>query len=212
LKAGIPFYGPVSAVRIGYKDGKYIINPTMHEIETGELNLLISGQGDTINMIECDADETSEDLIREAFRLGVEELQKIHKQQLAFIGQTEVHPKEISFNKPSENILKWVEEYMHGARFQAMTGNTKVSFNELYSVYEQELIKLAKERPADDMSDEFSESKVKLALFQVAKHSIRDRVLHESKRIDDRTVMDIRPLFCEAGLLPRVHGSGLFWR
>lgn len=93
----------------------------MHEIETGELNLLLSGQGDTINMIECDADEVSEDLIREAFRLGVEEMQKIHTQQSAFIAQTEVHPKEISFNKPSEAILAWVENYIHGDRFQAMT-------------------------------------------------------------------------------------------
>ncbi len=212
LKAWIPFYGPVSAVRVWYKDGQYIINPTLHEIETGELNLLISGQWDSINMIECDADEASEDLIREAFRLGVEEMQKIHKAQSDFIAQTEVHPKEISYNKPSDALIKWIEEYITPERFKAMTGNAKVGFNDLYYTYEQELLKLGKEHVADETQEDFTESKIKIGLFQVVKHYIRDRVLHESLRLDDRTVMDIRPLFCEVGLLPRVHGSGLFWR
>jgi polyribonucleotide nucleotidyltransferase len=184
----------------------------MHEIETGELNLLISGQGDTINMIECDADEASEDLIREAFRLGVEEMQKIHKMQSDFIAQTEVNPKEISYNKPTEALLQWVEDFITADKFKAMTGNAKVGFNELYYTYEKELMAAGKEHIADDTKEDFTESKIKLALFQVVKHLIRDRVLHESIRLDDRTVMDIRPLYCEAGLLPRVHGSGLFWR
>lgn len=212
LKAGIPFSGPISAVRIGYKDGQYIINPTLNEIETGELNLLISGQGDTINMIECDADEANEDLIREAFRLGVEEMQKVHKAQSDFISQTEVHPKEISYNKPSDELLARVEEYLTADKFKAMTWNAKVGFNDLYYIYEKELIASGKSHIQDETMEHFTESKIKLALFQVVKHRIRDRVLHESIRLDDRTVMDIRPLYCEAGLLPRVHGSGLFWR
>lgn len=212
LKAGIPFHGPISAVRIWYKDGQYIINPTLNEIETGELNLLISGAGDTINMIECDADEASEDLIREAFRLGVEEMQKIHKAQSDFIAQTEITPKEIAYNKPSETVLQWVETYLTADKFGAMTGNAKVGFNDLYYTYEQELLKTGKEQASEETQEEFTDSKIKLALFQVVKHRIRDRVLHESIRLDNRTIMDIRPLYCEAGLLPRVHGSGLFWR
>lgn len=211
-KAGIPFYWPVSAVRVWYKDGQYIINPTQHEIETGELNLLLSGEGDTINMIECDGAEVSEDLIREAFRLGVEEIQKIHKVQKDFIAQTEVHAKEIMYNKPSEALLQRVEAYLTADKFAAMTGNTKVAFNDLYYTYEQELLELAKDNISDDTNADFTVSKCKIALFNVVKHRIRDRVLHEAKRLDDRTVMDIRPLYCEAGLLPRVHGSGLFWR
>lgn len=57
----------------------------------------------------------------------------------------------------------------------------------------------------EEQHDEFSDAKIKLAIFQVIKHRIRDRVIHEQKRIDDRTVMDIRQLYCEVGLLPRVH-------
>ena len=88
----------------------------------------------------------------------------------------------------------------------------KVGFNDLYYTYEQELLKTGKEQASEETKEEFSDSKIKLALFQVVKHRIRDRVLHESIRLDNRTIMDIRPLYCEAGLLPRVHGSGLFWR
>lgn len=218
LKAGIPFDGPVSAVRIGYKDGKYLINPTLDEIETGELNLLISGQGDTINMIECDADEVSEDLIREAFRIGVEEIQKAHKMQNEFIAQCgEIVQKTISYNKPSAALLAWIEGIITKEKFADMTGFSKVGFNDLYYQYEQECLTAAKahladENTSDEDKAEFTDSKIKIAVFQVVKHYIRDRVLDEKLRLDDRTIMDIRPLYCEAGLLPRVHGSGLFWR
>ena len=163
-------------------------------------------------MIECDADEANEELIREGFRLGVEEMQKIHKVQSDFIAQCEVHPKTISYNKPSDELLTRMEEYLTADMFKAMTGGAKVSFNDLYYTYEKAAIEGAKDKIDDSTNEHFSVAKIKLALFQVVKHRIRDRVLHEALRIDDRTVMDIRPLFCETGLLPRVHGSGLFWR
>ncbi|MEI7477320.1 MAG: hypothetical protein WCJ81_02035 [bacterium] len=189
-----------------------MINPTIEEIETGELNLLLSGQGDTINMIECDSKEASEELMKEAFRLGMEEIAKAHAMQQAFIKQCTISPKEIAYNKPSQALLDWVATVITPEKFSAMTGNAKVAFNDLYYQYEKESIVAAKEHIADETKEDFTEAKVKLAVFQVIKHYIRDRVLHESKRIDDRTVLDIRPLYCEVGLLPRVHGSGLFWR
>ncbi len=216
-KAGIPFYGPVSAVRVGYKDGNYIINPSAEQIETGDLNLLIAGADEIINMIECDGNEVSEEIINEAFRLGVEEMKKIHKAQSDFLAGTEISGKEISYNKPSDALLEWTEKYITPEMFQAMTGNSKVPFNDLYYTYEKWAMKAVKELLAngtipEEQHDEFSDAKIKLAIFQVIKHRIRDRVIHEQKRIDDRTMMDIRPLYCEVGLLPRVHWSGLFRR
>lgn len=216
-KAGIPFAWPVSAVRIWYKDGNYIINPTVEEIETWEMNLLIAGPGDTINMIECDAKEVSQEIIDGWFKLGVEEIQKIHAKQKEFLSQFDIPQKEISYNKPSEKMLAWMNSFITSEMFEAMTGNTKVPFNDLYYTYEKQAIATLPEHiqtasiPEDELG-EWTNSKVKLALFQVIKDRIRDRVLQQQKRIDDRTVLDIRPLYCEAGLLPMVHGSGLFWR
>lgn len=231
LKSGIPFTGPVSAVRIGYKDGQYIINPTLDEIETGELNLIVAGAGEIVNMIECDAKEAPEALIREAFRLGVEELNKVHAMQNTFIAACvaadahDITPKTISYNKPSDALLTWVGTIITPEKFAAMTGHTKAPFNELYTQYEQECLDAVHAHVAtiivpeslsdadkDALKAEFTSTKIKLAVFQVVKHYIRDRVMLEGKRLDDRGMKEIRPLYVEAGLLPRVHGSGLFWR
>jgi polyribonucleotide nucleotidyltransferase len=219
-KAGIPFAGPVSAVRIGYKDGAYIINPTLHEIETGEMNLIVAGAGAIVNMIECDAKEASEEVIREAFRLGIEELAKVHAMQNEFISACgDIAPKTISYNKPSSELLSRVESVITPEKFAAMTGHTKTPFNELYTLYEAECVEKAhahRDSEESAMDDErkasFSALKVKLAVFQVIKNYIRDRMFATGKRLDDRGIKDIRPLYVEAGLLPRVHGSGLFWR
>lgn len=78
-------------------------------------------------MIECDADEVNEDLIREAFRLGVEEIQKVHTMQQDFITACGViEKKEIAYNKPSDDLLHWVETVITPEKFAAMTGHAKV--------------------------------------------------------------------------------------
>jgi polyribonucleotide nucleotidyltransferase len=93
-----------------------------------------------------------------------------------------------------------------------MTGFGKESFNDLYYKYEKEVLDICKEKIADTEQEDFTESKVKMAVFHVIKYFIRSRTLQTGKRIDDRGEKDIRPLYCEVGVLPRVHGSGLFWR
>lgn len=77
MMAGIPFDGPVSAVRIGRKDGQLIINPTIEQIETGELNLIISGKKGSLNMIELDAREVADDILQQAFELAQQQLDMI---------------------------------------------------------------------------------------------------------------------------------------
>ena len=93
-----------------------------------------------------------------------------------------------------------------------MAGNTKVSFNDLYYTYEKEVLELAKEKMENDTDGHFTHSKVKMAVFDVIKKFIRHRTVAESIRIDDRSPDDIRPLYCEVDVLPRVHGSALFRR
>ena len=93
-----------------------------------------------------------------------------------------------------------------------LIGNTKVSFNDHYKLFERHCLALAKEHIADDTNEDFTESKIKMAVFDVIKHVIRDRTLHENLRVDDRSMTDIRPLFMQVDTAPRVHGSGLFRR
>ena len=93
-----------------------------------------------------------------------------------------------------------------------MTGNGKVSFNDLYYTYEKEVLDLAKEKMANDTDGHFSYSKVKMAVFTVIKNFIRHRTITEGIRIDNRNVEEIRPIYCEVDSLPRVHGSAIFRR
>lgn len=163
-------------------------------------------------MIECDAAEVSEELIDKAFALAQEEVNKLCKVQNEFLKKCTVTAKEIAYNKPSDALLAYVQGIITPDKFAAMTGNSKVGFNVLFYQYEKEVLELAKEKISNDEESDFTVSKIKIAVFQVVKHYIRDRVLHDGKRIDDRDMFTIRPLYCEVGLLPRVHGSGLFRR
>lgn len=163
-------------------------------------------------MIECDGAEVSEELLDKAFNLGQQEINKLCKIQAEFLAKCSISAKEIKYNKPSDALMAYVQGIITPDKFLAMTGHTKVSFNELFNQYQDEVLTLAKDHIADENQEDFTTSKIKIAVFNVIKHYIRDRVLHEGKRIDDRDLVTIRPLYCEVGLLPRVHGSGLFWR
>lgn len=212
MASGLPFDGPVGAAQIAYVDWKYIINPTNQELEKAELNLLVAWKKDSINMIEDESNEVSKDIIKEAFRIGQEEINRSCQFQLDYLAQLSISPKEPAFNKPSHELEEAVHNFLWEEKFQAMTGNTKVSFNDLFYNYEKECLEHFKAEIEDENNAEYSESKVKMAFFNAVKYFIRWRTLNTWKRVDDRWQLDIRPLYCEVGLFERTHGTGLFWR
>ncbi len=212
MAAGIPFDGPVGAAQIGYIDEKFIINPTSEEITRSMFNLVVAGKKGTINMIEADGAEVPADLMKKAFEVGQKAIDQSCDFQLEFLKKLDVAKKEIIYNKPSADLISFVSNILTKDKLNAMAGNSKVPFNELYSLYEKEAIELCKEHIEDKEKEEFTEAKVKMAVFAIIKKFIRSRTLETGKRIDDRDVKDIRSLYCEVGLLPRVHGAGLFRR
>ena len=163
-------------------------------------------------MIECGAKEAPKDLLKEAFVIAQKEIDKSCDMQTEFLKKLTITKKEIIFNKPSEALIAHVKSILTADKLDAMTGNAKVGFNELYSKYEKEALEVCKENIADKEQTDFTESKVKMASFYVVKYFIRSRTLKTGKRIDDRDQKDIRPLYCEVDALPRVHGAGLFRR
>ena len=212
MASGIPFDGPVGAAQIGYIDGQFIINPTRTQLKTSLFALLVAGKKGSINMIECEASEVPEELLKEAFVVGQKAIDDSCDYQAEFLAKLPVSPKTITYNKPSDALIAYVSSIITHDKLEAMTGNSKVPFNDLMSLYEKETLALAKEYATEENKEEFSEAKVKMAVFQVIKYFIRHRTIDTGKRIDDRTVMDIRPIFCETGLFPRTHGTGLFRR
>lgn len=212
MAAGIPFDGPVGAAQIGYLDGEFIVNPTLEQLEKSELNLLVAGKKGSINMIECEGKEFPDDLMKKAFDLGQKVIDEACDWQLEFLKTLEIKTQEITFNKPSEGTMQLVDQVLTAERLEAMAGNTKTPFNELYSQYEKEALALAAEKAESEQASEYTESKIKMGVFNAIKKFIRSRTIETGKRIDDRGELDIRPLYCEIDNLPRVHGSGLFWR
>ena len=212
LAAGIPFDGPVGAAQIGYLDGQFIINPSLEQLEKSDLNLLVAGKKGSINMIECEGKEFPDELMKEAFTLWQKVIDESCDWQADFIKTLEIKHQEVSFNKPSEKTMEFINSYLTTEKLNAMAGNTKTPFNELYNLYEKDILTLAKEQLNEENEADFTESKLKMGVFNAIKAFIRSRTIETGKRIDDRGILDIRPLYCETDNLPRVHGSGLFWR
>jgi polyribonucleotide nucleotidyltransferase len=158
-------------------------------------------------MIECAANEVPEDILNQAFEIGQQEINASCDYQTAFLKKLNVQKLEIVYNKPSEELIAYVSQILNHDKLDALAGNTKVPFNTLFSEYEKEVLSLAKEHIGDSANEDFTESKVKMAVFNVIKHFIRHRTLDTGKRIDDRGIKDIRPLYTEVGVLPRVHGA-----
>jgi polyribonucleotide nucleotidyltransferase len=213
MSAGIPLDGPVGAARIAYKDGAFIINPTRQELAEGMANLLVAGKKGSINMIECDAHEVSLDILKQMFALGQQHIDRSCAMQEEFLQKLRINPKQETINIPSQELLAYVSGILHTeGKMENLVGNTKVNFNELFNQYEQEVLSVCADKIADSAHADFTRNKVKMAVFTVVKKYIRHRTIAEWLRLDDRKSEDIRPLYCEVGLLPRVHGSGLFWR
>ena len=212
LAAGIPFDWPVGAAQIGYLDGQFIINPSLEQLEKSDLNLLVAGKKGSINMIECEGKEFPDNLMKEAFTLWQKVIDESCDWQADFIKTLEIKPQEITFNKPTEKTMELINSYLTSDKLEAMAGNTKTPFNELYNLYEKDILTLAKEQTTEENEADFTESKLKMGVFNAIKTFIRSRTIETGKRIDDRGILDIRPLYCETDNLPRVHGSGLFWR
>lgn len=212
MAAGIPFDGPVGAAQIGYIDGKFIINPTRTESEKSLFLLLVAGKKGSINMIEAEGNEVEKELLKEAFVVGQKAIDASCDFQEKFLKTLKPELKEIVYNKPSEDLIVYVGNILTQDKLDELAGNTKVPFNTLTSQYEKEVLELCKEKIDDAEQPDFTEIKVKMAVFNVIKHFLRHRTLDTGKRIDDRGEKEIRPIYCEVGMLPRVHGTGLFRR
>ncbi len=212
MAAGIPFDGPVGAAQIGYIDGNFIINPTRSESEKSLFLLLVAGKKWSINMIEAEGNEVDKELLKQAFLIGQKAIDESCDFQMKFLETLTVVPQNIIYNKPSEDLIAYISKILTEEKLQALTGNSKIPFNELSAIYEKEVLEISKDKIADAEQEDFTETKVKMWVFNVIKYFLRHRTIDTGKRIDDRDQKEIRPIFCEVATLPRVHGSWLFRR
>ncbi len=212
--SGMPFVGPVAAVRMGYitdSEGKeqLIVNPTYEQVEKGRLDLVVAGTIDAITMVEAAAKEVSEEILLQALEMAHKHIKKICQMQLDFRDATKAKPLEPIIVKENAEAKKAVAETITEAEISAVGGKTKGEVKEKVHALEE---KLFKKYAAQIEAEVFTEGDLKGILNTILEKRMRKNVLEHEKRIDGRKLDEIRPVSCAVGIIPRTHGSGFFQR
>jgi len=206
LISEIPFATPLAAVQVGLKDGEYIINPPLNMKENCKINLVIAGTKNSVVMIEGSANESSEKEIVEAIKCAQPEIARIIEMEEAI--REKVGKEKVELNNP------FVDEELFNEIKDALGDdiNQVYVFKEMKAREEAkyQLIKTTAEKMQE--RDEEIEGKVRWVVDELVRNKMRHIVLQEKKRIDGRSLKDIRPISCEIGVLPRTHGSAIFTR
>ena len=202
----IPFAGPTGSVVVGYVDGEYVINPNTAQRDKSKLHLSLSGTKEAILMVEAGANEVTEEEMIGAILFGHEEIKKI----VAFIEgiQKEIGKEKIvpELYHPAPEIEAAVKEY------------ADKKMDEVLSHFDRQEREKAEEELDNDVYSHFAEQfpegmkDMGEVLYAMKKAKVRAKILDEGIRPDGRKLTEIRPIWCEVGVLPRVHGSGVFTR
>ncbi len=211
MLAWIPFAWPVGAVRIGYKDWNFLINPSYEDIENGQLNMVVAWTKDSITMVETWASDLPPELIIQAFELAKKEIAKVCAWQEEFLSWFDIKQQEVVINKPSEALIAEITQVVEND-LPNLFGKSKKEFWDLYEKLEEKLFEIFKDKLEDPENEIFSSTKLKMWFFKVVKNYIRQRIFQDKIRVDGRKPDEIRPLYAEVGLIPRVHWSWLFQR
>ncbi|MGC9513337.1 MAG: polyribonucleotide nucleotidyltransferase [Fidelibacterota bacterium] len=202
----IPFAGPVASVRVGRVEGKYIINPTLEEIEKGDMDLFVAGLKDSVIMVEGESKEIGEKDFLEAIRVAQEAINELIELQLELAEEIKPVKREAPVFDELENLKQVVREKI------------TTEIDELISIlpkqervnFEQELVK----KITGELEEEYPDCKNVVAgeIHDLIKDKIRKKILKEGIRIDGRKTDEIRSITSEIAFLPRAHGSALFTR
>jgi polyribonucleotide nucleotidyltransferase len=208
----LPFEKPIGCVRVGLLDGQLVANPTVAEQKKSLLNIVIAGTAEAIVMVESGALEVSEETVADALEFGHTQIKKIIgaiKELHAQLKPTKVVVEPLPFD---ESIYKSLDK-TYGARLRDAANTQKHPKKESYHLIDalkEEILATIPEEPKKEMDEK--RTLTKRAFERMRENIFRDEVLNERKRPDRRAFDEIRPITCEVGLLPRVHGSALFTR
>ncbi|MCL2201215.1 MAG: polyribonucleotide nucleotidyltransferase [Oscillospiraceae bacterium] len=201
----IPFNGPIAGVGLGLKDGEFMINPTAEQRETSEMYCTIASTGSKVVMIEAAANEVPDDVMLEGIKAAHEAIQPVIaliNQMVAEIGKPKFEYAKASFNE--ELFGKLVERYIESVKHSMDTDDKNVREERFNAVVSNMIEEFGEEYP--EITAQMEE-----ITYRIQKKVVKAWLL-EGKRVDGRAMDEIRPLAAEVGLLPQVHGSGLFTR
>ena len=207
----IPFGGPTAAVNVGYVDGQIVINPTLEQRKKTDLVLTVAGTLEKITMIEAGANEIPEDVMLEAIKKGHEEIIKICK----FISeiQKEIGKPKFEYKSfaVSEDLYSEIENEYKERMYQDVQATDKEVRDANIDKLTEDITAYITEKYGEDFAEE-RKLEIGEIIYKLEKKCVRKMIYEEHKRPDGRAIDEIRPLSCEVGVLPRVHGSAIFTR
>lgn len=202
----IPFAGPTGSVVVGMVDGKYVINPDNEQREKSTMHISLSGTKDAIMMVEAGANIVSEEDILGAILFGHEEIKKIVTFIEGIVKEVGKPKQEIEIYQVPEEIDKEVRKFADKKMDYVLETFDRTERENR----EEELTKEVREHFAEIFPDSVKD--IDAVLYNIKKEKVRYKILNNGIRPDGRKLTEIRPIWCEVGVLPRVHGSGVFTR
>ena len=202
----IPWAGPIAGVNVGLVDGEVVINPTVAQREVSKLNLTVAGTDEAVLMVEAGAKEISEEDMLRAILTGHEEIKKIVAFQKEIVAEIGKEKREFPVFETGEDVKEAVRADFLGRVEWAFEAFDRHERSDREKVVENEAHEMYAERFEGRMGE------VDDALYYLKKEVMRRKIIEQGVRPDGRSLTQIRPIWCETGVLPRTHGSGVFTR
>ena len=203
--SGIPFLGPIGAARVGYKNGQYILNPTMDEVEDSDLDLVVAGTVEGVLMVESEAKELTEEVMLGAVMFGHTNFQPVIEMIIDLAEEAAKEPWDLPEPAYDRKALK--------ARLRETVGAAvEAAYTETVKQSRYEKVGAAKAKALETLAEEFEAQAIGFEFKELEADILRSAVLKTGRRIDGRDTKTVRPIISEVGVLPRAHGSALFTR
>ncbi len=203
--SGLPFKGPIAASRVGYNNGKYLLNPSPEQLKDSDLDLVVAGTKDAVLMVESETTGLSEKIMLEAVKFGhenfvpiIEMIEKLAKKA----GKEKWEVEEIDHSDLKKEIASAFENDLRKAFKEIDKKKRSTAISEIDSKCKEMFLE----------NDKVTENQAMAQLKSIEKDIVRTAILKDKKRIDGRGLADVRQIKCEVGVLPRAHGSALFTR
>ena len=205
----IPFNGPTGSVLVGLIDGEFVVNPTQDQRDQSSLHLVVSGTKDAIMMVEAGAQEVDDEVVLNAILFAHEEIKKIVafiEEIVAAVGKEKC---EVKLHIPDEDLRAKVDAFAREKMRQAVKTVEKMERTENMDAVSSETLEHF-EAELEDFEEVAGD--IEEILHDVIKDEVRSLIVDENVRPDNRGLGEIRPIWCETGLIPRTHGSAIFTR
>lgn len=205
--SGIPFMGPIGAARVGYTDGKYILNPTLEEMEGSDLDLVVAGTHEGVLMVESEAQQLSEETMLGAVEFGQKAYAAVINGIIDLAEMCAKDPWDLEEEAPAITKLKAdIKKFAKDVEKAYTIKDKQERYAAVGAVRDAAIAEFTNEEAGIDANT------IKGAFKKLEADTVRGQILKTGGRIDGRTTSDIRPIVAEVGILPRTHGSALFTR